>query len=212
MAMIERQYDDNCEGVQGAGVELEFASRLPGGALTPALAEEGATNRSPSPMIGMRGDLDGPAAAAEPVRGLAAFGSHGSISNSSPSAAAPSDNNRHYQHQGGVGPTGSSRLSSRDQAPHHLPPHAGGGAAASGESNGAGRGGVAGENGTRRISSSSAQRSGARSNSPYRGGGGAHRAPGASSPGERGRGRQDGRALREGTGSKAGAKATACSN
>lgn len=143
-------------------------------------------------MIGMRGDLDGPAAAAEPVRGLAAFGSQGSISNNSPSAAAPSDSNRYYyhHHHGGVGPAGSSRLSPRDQAPHHQHPHAGGGAAAGGESNGAGRGGIAGENPgssseRRTSSSSSAQRSGARSNSPYRGGGGANRGPGASSPGGR---------------------------
>lgn len=192
--MIERQFDDNCDGVQGDGVELDFASRLPGGPLTPALAEAGATtNRSPSPMIGMRGGLDGgPAAAAEPVRGLAAFGSQGSISNS-PSAAAPIDNRYYYhqhQHQGGVGPAGSSRLSPRDQAPHHPPSHAGGGgaAAAGGESNGAGRGSIAGENDNtsrERRTRSSAQRSGARSNSPYRGGGGANRGAGASSPGER---------------------------
>lgn len=188
--MIERQFDDNCDGVQGDGVELDFASRLPGGPLTPALAEAGATNRSPSPMIGMRGDLDGPAAAAEPVRGLAAFGSQGSIN--SPSAAGPSDSNRYYYHQqqGGVGPAESSRLSPRGQAPHHLPPQAGGGEASGGQSNGGGRGGIAGENDNtssreRRTGSSSGQRSGARSNSPYRGGGGLNRAPGASSPGER---------------------------
>eukprot|EP00752_Nemacystus_decipiens_P009861 g8798.t1 len=190
MAMIERQFDDNCDGVQGDGVELDFGSRLPGGGLTPALAEAGATtNRSPSPMIGMRGDLDGPAAAAEPVRGLAAFGSQGSISNS-PSAAAPSDSNRYYyhHHQGGVGPAGNSRLSPRGQVQQYPLPHAGGGgAAAGGASADAGRGGIAGENDNtsreRRTSSSSAQRSGARSNSPYRAGGGAHRGPGASSPG-----------------------------
>ena len=188
MAMIERQLDDNCDGVQGDGVELDFA--LPGGPLTPALDQAGATNRSPSPMIGMRGDLDGPAAAAEPVRGLAAFGSQGSISNSSPSAGAPSDNNRYYyqQQQGVAGPAGSSRLSPRGQAPHYLPPHAGGGAVGGGESNGAGRGGIAGENDNNtsreRRTRSSAQRSGARSNSPYRGGG-ANRGAGASSPGER---------------------------
>eukprot|EP00903_Cladosiphon_okamuranus_P020598 g18908.t1 len=185
--MIERQLDDNCDGVQGDGVELDFGSRLARGSLTPALSEAGATNRSPSPMIGMRGDLDGPAAAAEPVRGLAAFGSQGSISNSPSAGGAPSDNRYyHQQQQAGVGPAGSSRLSPRGQAPHHLPPQAGGGAAGGGESNGAGSGGVAGENDNtsrERRTGSSSQRSGARSNSPYRGGGGVTRMPGASSPG-----------------------------
>jgi len=70
MAMIERQFDDP-GSVQGEGVELEYGSRQ----LTPALSESGGTTRSPSPMIGMRGGLEGPGAAAEPVRGLAAFGS-----------------------------------------------------------------------------------------------------------------------------------------
>lgn len=179
MAMIERQFDDNCDGVQGEGVELDFAPRIPGGALTPALNAAGATNRSPSPMIGMRGDLDGPSA------GLAAFGSQGSIS-SSAAPAPTSDRYYHQHHQGGAGPAGSSRLSPGDQIPYHL----GGGAAAGGESNGAGRGRVAGENDTssERRASSSAPRSAARSSSPYQGGGGVHRTPGASSPGERGRG------------------------
>ena len=206
MAMIERQFDD--PGVQGDGVELDFGARQ----LTPALGETGGTNRSPSPMIGMRGGLEGPGAAAEPVRGLAAFGSQGSFS-SSPAASTDSNRYHHHHHQqqqsagqgGGVGHGGGSRLSPpRHQQVTMMHPQAGGGGAEAGAGGGesyyqqqaAGqRGASAGE--TDQYTSSrdrggggGAQRSSARSNSPYRGGGGANRGTGASSPGERRTGRR----------------------
>ncbi|CAM9527385.1 unnamed protein product [Ectocarpus sp. 6 AP-2014] len=188
MAMIERQFDDE---VQGNDVDIEF---LGGGSLAPALAEQGAAatpNRS-SPIVGMRGGLEGPGAAAEPIRGLAAFGSHGSVQDSSSSAVSSVGRYQHHHHPqgGGVGPGGSSPISStRPLAPDETQ-----GAAAGGESNGAaarkGSGTEGGGDSTsgrerRTNSSTSAQRSGARSNSPYRGGGGVSRTPGqgASSPG-----------------------------
>lgn len=169
-------------------MDIEFL----GGGLAPALAEPGAaatSNRS-SPIVGMRGGLEGPGAAAEPIRGLAAFGSHGSVQDSSSSAVPMVGRyqHHHHQHQGGVGPGGSSPMSSTNPpAPNETQ-----GAAAGGESNGAaarrGSGTEGGGDGRERRtnSSNSAQRSGARSNSPYRGGSGVSRTPGqgASSPGE----------------------------
>lgn len=69
--------------------------------------------RSESPMLGMRGDLDGAGGASEPIRGLKAFGSQGSINDSSSPRAEASTNS---------GGGGGTRSSSRRPGPFHTPP------------------------------------------------------------------------------------------
>lgn len=195
MAMIERQFDD---GVQAGGDGGLSAGDVE---WTPALANNnGSSNNRPSQMVGMRGGLDGPGAASEPIAGLAAFGSQSSMMGSSSSAAmsrGPHDNNTAYHpHRAGHGvasTTGSSRLSAAiPPAQHEMMIRAQAEAAyAAG-----GRGGGAGEahytSSRDRRNGGSAQRPGeerVRSNSPYRGG--TSRSHGASSPGERARASRD---------------------
>lgn len=69
--------------------------------------------RSESPMLGMRGDLDGAGGAAEPIRGLKAFGSQGSINDSTSSRTEASTNS---------GGGGGTRPSSRRPGSFHTSP------------------------------------------------------------------------------------------